>query len=266
MDIILVLYLFKGRGFFYFGGVVMLEIKNVSKTYFLGNNEIEALKDVSINIDRGEIFGIIGYSGAGKSTLLRALANLEDIDSGEIIINGTDILQLKGKSKRMFRQEIGVVFQGLNLFYQKNVFKNVAFPLEIAKVDSSEIEKRVLELLELTGIIDKEKAYISQLSGGQRQRVAIARALATRPKVLLLDEFTSALDRQTTKQILDLLVKINKEENVTICLITHDNEVVKQIATRVAVLHNGELIDIGPTSKVLNNSENKITKLLLGEE
>lgn len=243
----------------------MLELKNVNKTYKLKDDNLKALKDVTIKVEDGEIFGVIGHSGAGKSTLLRVLADLESIDDGEIIIDGINLSSLKGKSKRMFKKNIGVVFQGFNLLSQKNVYKNISFPLELSKHNPNEVKKRVFELLELVGLNGRESSYPSQLSGGQKQRVAIARALASSPKILLLDEFTSALDPHTTNQILKLLLEINQKEHVTILFITHELSIVKSIANRVAVIDNGRIVEVGEVKKLINESNSLLSKLIKGE-
>lgn len=243
----------------------MIQIKNISKTFKQKSEDLPVLKDVSLNIRAGEIFGIIGYSGAGKSTLLRVMAGLEEVDSGEVLIDGVNFQELKGRKRRQFRQNIGVVFQGYNLLMQRNVFDNIAFPLEIAKASKDLVIPRVEELLKLTKIEDKKMAYPAQLSGGQKQRVAISRALATKPKILLLDEFTSALDKKTTNEIVDLILEINQKEQVTIILISHDIHLVKKVATRVAVINEGEVLEVGNTLDVLENSQNEVTKRLLGE-
>lgn len=258
---------FKGRGFFLFWrrGEEMVKINNVSKTFKQKTSSFNALKNVTLDINKGEIFGIIGYSGAGKSTLLRVIAGLETVDTGEVYIDGVDFQKLSRRKLREFRRKIGVVFQGYNLLMQRNVFKNIAFPLELAKVNNEFINNRVEGLLELTQIQDKKYAYPSQLSGGQKQRVAIARALATKPKILLLDEFTSALDKKTTTEILDLIKDINQKEQVTIIVISHDIELIRSVATRVAVIDKGEVLEVGKTIDVLNNSQNEVTKRLLGE-
>lgn len=245
----------------------MIKVIDASKKYKLKNGELIALNKVSLEVKENEIFAVIGMSGAGKSTLLRSLAGLEIIDEGTIIINGMDISKLQGSKLRDFKKNIGVVFQGFTLLNQQSVFENIAFPLRIAKVKIEIIKKRVKELLELVDLKDKENSYPSQLSGGQRQRVAIARAIATNPKVLLLDELTSALDPFTTKAILKLLKKINQEQNVTIFLITHHMGVVKKVADKVALIHQGRIIEQGTKEEVLLHPKNEITKeIVKGEE
>lgn len=244
----------------------MLKLKNVSKVYSTNSQQLSALKNISLTINPGEIFGVIGMSGAGKSTLLRSIANLVDVDSGEILIDGINMNKLTKKEKREFRKNIGVVFQGYNLLTQKNVFDNIAFPLMIAKCKKIEIEKRVNNLIKLVDLENRKDAFPSQLSGGQCQRVAIARALANNPKILLLDELTSALDPITTKQILNLLKEINEKHHVTMLLISHEMGVISSITNRVAVLNYGEIVETGKTSEVLNNPKSMVTKMIIGKE
>ena len=245
----------------------MLKIINASKTFNVNNLDLHALKDVNLHVLEGQIYAIIGLSGAGKSTLLRSIASLEKLDNGTILINGDDFSKLKGKELREKRKNIGIVFQGYNLLMQKTVFKNISFPLDITgEYTKEETEKRVNELLELVGLVGKENSYPSELSGGQRQRVAIARALATNPKILLLDELTSALDPLTTKQILKILKNINEKMNVTMLLITHEINVVKSIADYISVLNYGEIVESGTKDEVLHNPKEEITRLLIGKE
>lgn len=245
----------------------MVIIDNISKSFNLINKEnLHALKNVSLQIEDGVIFGVIGLSGAGKSTLLRSIVSLEKIDSGSIMIDGVDISKLKGSELRKFKQNIGVVFQGYNLLFQKNVEKNIALPLIIAGCKKDYIEERVKYLIEVVGLNGKEKAYPSQLSGGQKQRVAIARALALNPKLLLLDEITSALDPQTTKTILKLLLEIKEKFNVTMLFITHEIAVVSSICDKVAVLNYGEIVEEGDSDDVLENPKSIVTRMLLGKE
>lgn len=244
----------------------MLQLKNVSKSYIQSGEPLHALNDVTLTISDGLIFGVIGLSGAGKSTLIRSIAGLEIIDSGNIYIDGVDINTLKGNDLRAFRRNVGVVFQGFNLLMQKSVFDNIAFPLRLVKTPKGEVKRRVNELIELVGLKGKEKAYPANLSGGQKQRVAIARAIAAKPKVLLLDEVTSALDPLTTKQILELLKDINKKSGVTMVFITHEMGVVSTICDEVAVLNYGVIEEKGKTAEVLSNPTSDIAKLLLGKE
>lgn len=241
----------------------MIEIKNIKKTFKTKKGELTALNDVSINIEEGSIFGIIGLSGAGKTTLLRCIAGLETVDAGEIIIDGKNIDKILNKEKKDFKKNIGVVFQGINLLMMQDVFHNVAFPLQIDKVNKDKIKEIVNELCSLVGIKDKIEDYPAMLSGGQRQRVAIARALACNPKILLLDEITSALDPITTNQILKLLKDINKRLNVTMIIITHDMFVAKTICDHLAIIENGEIIEKGETNSIFTNPQSEFGKLLV---
>ena len=221
----------------------MIKVEHVSKTYKAKQGTVEAVKDVSLEISRGEIFGIIGFSGAGKSTLIRLLNGLESVTSGQISINGKDITKLKRKALLKERQKIAMIFQHFNLLWSRTVEENIAFSLEIAGVAKDARNRKVKELIELVGLSGREKAYPSELSGGQKQRVGIARALANDPEVLLCDEATSALDPKTTKDILKLLVEINERLGLTIVLITHEMHVVRQICHRVAVMEEGRVED-----------------------
>lgn len=244
----------------------MIKIKNISKKYQLKDEYLQALDNVTLTVEEGSIFGVIGLSGAGKSTLLRSIAGLEKVNSGEIFIDGVNIGLLKGRTLRDFKREVGVVFQGFNLLFQRDIFSNIALPLKLAKIDKTIISKRVYELLDLVGLKDKANAYPSQLSGGQKQRVAIARALANNPKVLLLDEITSALDPKTTKQILQLLLDIKSKYNVTILLITHEINIVNAICDKVAVLNYGKIVEINDAKTIINNPTSVVTRMLLGKE
>lgn len=238
----------------------MIELKNVSKTFEIDSKEINAVKDVNLKIEDSEIFGIIGYSGAGKSTLVRCLNLLERPNSGSIFIDRVDITKLSEKRLREERKKIGMIFQQFNLLGSRTVFENVAFPLKYGKLNKDEINQRVYELLELVGISDKAKSYPSQLSGGQKQRVAIARALANHPKILLCDEATSALDPQTTNSILKLLKELNKKLGITIVIITHEMNVIKEICDRVAVMQSGKIMEEGKVVNVFTNPKAQITK------
>ncbi|MBO8127036.1 MAG: methionine ABC transporter ATP-binding protein [Firmicutes bacterium] len=228
----------------------MIEIKNLTKVFTSNGNKIVALDDVSLTIKKGEIYGIIGLSGAGKSTLIRCINMLEKPDQGQIFIGGKEITALSGRQLRKERSKIGMIFQHFNLLSSRTVAGNVAFPLEIAGTPKAQIKERVNELLYLVGLADKANMYPAQLSGGQKQRVGIARALANNPEVLLCDEATSALDPQTTKSILALLQDINKRLGLTIVLITHEMEVVKEICDSVAVIDNGKIVENGPLVNV----------------
>ncbi|MER2260625.1 MAG: ATP-binding cassette domain-containing protein [Psychrobacillus sp.] len=233
----------------------MIEFKNVSKTFRLGKREVHAVKDVSLKIKEGEIFGIIGFSGAGKSTLLRLVNMLERPSAGSVFIQNIDVNTLSSKDLRTRRRNIGMIFQNFNLFHSRTVGGNIAYPLKLEGLSKSEITKRVTELLSFVGLSDKEKDYPSQLSGGQKQRVGIARALATSPDILICDEATSALDPETTAEILRLLKKVNKEFGITILLITHEMHVIQSICDRVAVMENGEVIESGDVFDVFTNPQ-----------
>lgn len=238
----------------------MISIENLTKVFKQGEQEITAVYSLNLNIEKGEIFGIIGYSGAGKSTLTRLINRLEEPTSGKIIIDGNDITKLSGKQLRVARQDIGMIFQHFNLLWSRTTEENIAFPLEIAKVPKKERQERVQELIDLVGLSGREKAYPAQLSGGQKQRVGIARALANRPKVLLSDEATSALDPETTNAILDLLVDINKKLGITIIVITHEMHVIRKICDKVAVMENGKIVEQGKVIDVFTNPQQHITK------
>lgn len=231
----------------------MIRLSNVTKIYGHGDGQVVALRDVSLEVKKGEIFGIIGLSGAGKSTLIRCINRLEVPQRGTIEIGGRDITKLNGRELREARRGIGMIFQHFNLLSSRTVFGNVAFPLEVAGVDRAELRKRVKELVDLVGLSDKLYAYPSQLSGGQKQRVGIARALANRPGVLLCDEATSALDPETTKSILNLLRDVNRRLELTIVLITHEMNVIKEICDTVAVIENGQIVENGPVVEVFAN-------------
>lgn len=244
----------------------MIRVENVSKIYTGKQGTVEAVKDVSLEISRGEIFGVIGFSGAGKSTLIRLLNGLETVTSGHIYINEKDITTLKRKELLKERQKIAMIFQHFNLLWSRTVEENIAFSLEIAGVPKAERKEKVAELIDLVGLTGREKSYPSQLSGGQKQRVGIARALANEPEVLLCDEATSALDPKTTKDILKLLVEINQELGLTIVLITHEMHVVRQICHRVAVMEEGRVVESGEVIEVFKNPQQPITKQFVGEE
>ena len=253
----------KSSGEFRNGVRIMIHVENLSKVY-PGETEVEALKNVDLTVDAGDVFGIIGMSGAGKSTLLRCIALLETPTSGAVLVEGREASRLSPRELIALRKTIGVIFQGYNLLMQRNVLKNITFPLEIAGVPKMEREKRALELLEVVGLTDKAGAYPAQLSGGQKQRVAIARALASNPKILLCDEPTSALDSYTTRSILNLLTQINRDWGVTVLIITHEIGVVQAICNKVAILSGGALIEQGAVEKVLKSPESPISRALLG--
>lgn len=242
------------------GGNILIKLYDVSKVFYSEQGNITAVKDVSININKGEIYGIIGLSGAGKSTLIRCLNRLEEPTSGKIFIDGVDLTSLNRADLRHQRKNIGMIFQHFNLLSQKNVYDNIAFPLRLENVKESIIEDRVDELLEYVDLSDKKYNYPSQLSGGQKQRVSIARAIATNPKILLSDEATSALDPKTTKSILSLLKKIRDELNITVVMITHQMEVVKEICDRVAIMENGQIIEENSVEGLFKNPKSKVAK------
>lgn len=231
----------------------MIEISDLTKIYKTPQHDVLALDQVSLKINKGEIFGIIGLSGAGKSTLIRCINMLEKPTSGSIMVDGQVITSLAKKDLRQTRQKIGMIFQQFNLLSSRSVFDNIMFPLEISKVPTVEARQRVHELLEIVGLTDKAQVYPDQLSGGQKQRVGIARALANRPKLLLSDEATSALDPQTTKSILKLLKDINQRLDLTILLITHDMNVIKQVCDRVAVIDNSQIVETDDVLKIFSN-------------
>ncbi len=241
----------------------MIEIKNVSKTFTVDGKSFEALKNVSLNINDGDIYGIIGMSGAGKSTLVRCINMLERPSSGDVVIDGKSMTSLSSSQLRTERSKIAMIFQSFNLLMQKNVLKNVSFPLELAGVKKADARKKALELLDLVGLPDKAKAFPAQLSGGQQQRVAIARALATDPKILLCDEATSALDPKTTKSILELIRDINKKYNITVVIITHAMSVVEEVCNRVAIVSDGVVAEEGKVVDVFSHPESEVAKHLV---
>ena len=241
----------------------MIELKHLGKTYRAPDKEIVALDDINLTIRDGEIFGIIGLSGAGKSTLVRCLNLLEVPTAGEVLVDGKSLTQLSRKELLKLRQSIGMIFQSFNLLEQRNVLRNVCFPLEVAGVGRKAAEQRARELLELVGLSDRADSYPSQLSGGQKQRVAIARALATNPKYILCDEATSALDPNTTRSILELLRQINQDLGVTIVVITHEMKVIDQICDRVAVIDHSHIAEEGLVSEVFTNPQSQIARDLI---
>ncbi len=241
----------------------MIEIKNVGKTFKGKDNTVEALKDISLSIGKGEIYGIIGMSGAGKSTLVRCLNYLEKPTTGTVFIEGKNLSECSDKELRKIRTKIAMIFQHFNLLMQRNVIDNICFPMEIVGVKKREARKKANEWLEIVGLSDKAKAYPSQLSGGQKQRVAIARALAMNPKILLCDEATSALDPTTTKSILSLLKGINEKYGITIVIITHEMGVVQEICSHVAIIDHGVLAENGTVEEVFNNPKTQAAKKLV---
>ncbi len=244
----------------------MIEIKNLNKTFKTSASIVEALKNVSLTIEDGDIYGIIGMSGAGKSTLVRCLNYLEKPDSGDVIIDGKSLNGLSEKELLALRRDVTMVFQNFNLLMQSSCLKNVMFPLELIKMDKQQAKKRALELLDIVGLKDKALAYPAMLSGGQRQRVAIARALASDPKILLCDEATSALDPTTTNQILDLIRDINKKMNITVVIITHQMSVVENICNKVAILDNGQVVETGLVADVFSHPKSLAAKKLVFPE
>ncbi|MBD7945758.1 methionine ABC transporter ATP-binding protein [Psychrobacillus sp. FSL K6-2684] len=243
----------------------MISLKEVSKRFITKQGEIVAVDNVNLDIQRGEIFGIIGYSGAGKSTLIRLLNGLEKPSVGQIVVNGQEITSINEEKLRGFRQKVSMIFQHFNLLWSRTVAENIAFPLEIAGVPKDKRKARVEELLNLVGLEGRGDSYPSQLSGGQKQRVGIARALANGPEVLLCDEATSALDPETTDSILDLLVSINEKLGLTIVLITHEMQVIQKICNRVAVMENGQVVEEGDVLEVFQKPQQAITKRFVSQ-
>ncbi|MGL4253436.1 MAG: methionine ABC transporter ATP-binding protein [Fusobacteriaceae bacterium] len=238
----------------------MIKISNLNKIYAKG---VHAVKDIDLEIKKGDIFGIIGLSGAGKSSLIRMLNRLEEPTSGSVHIEGTDITKISKKELLEIRKNIGMIFQHFNLLTSRTVGENIALSLEIANWKKGEIPRRVDELLEVVELGDKKNSYPSQLSGGQKQRVAIARALANNPKILLSDEATSALDPKTTKSILKLLKEIQEKFGITVVLITHQMEVIREVCNRVAVMSHGEVVETGGVHHIFSNPQREITKELI---
>ena len=241
-------------------GKAIVQFRNVTKTYHTKGQTVTALDDINLEIKQGEIFGIIGLSGAGKSTFLRSINRLEVPQSGSIRVGDIEMATLTGKELRAARRKIGMIFQHFNLLSSRTVFGNIAFPMEVAGAAPAAIKKRVLELAELVGLSDKLHNYPAQLSGGQKQRVGIARALANHPEILLSDEATSALDPQTTHSILKLLRDVNQRLGITIILITHQIEVIKEICDSVAILENGRIIETGPVVEIFSNPQTEIAR------
>lgn len=238
----------------------MIKVEHVYKTYEQDGHKVEAIKDVSLHIQKGEIFGIIGFSGAGKSSLIRCMNFLERPTSGTVTINGVNLATLTEAELRQTRRKIGMIFQHFNLLSASTVYENIAMPLQLVRTPKKIIDEKVHELLHLVGLQDKAHAYPAQLSGGQKQRVAIARALANDPEILLCDEATSALDPQTTDSILDLLLSINQRYGITIVLITHEMHVIKKICDRVAVMEKGEIIEQGTVLEIFSKSKHPTTR------
>ncbi|MEO6918775.1 MAG: methionine ABC transporter ATP-binding protein [Collimonas sp.] len=243
----------------------MIEIKAVTQRFHGARGLVDAVRDVNLSIRKGEIFGIIGRSGAGKSTLVRCLNLLNRPTSGNIIVDGKDLTALNAEQLRSARREIGMIFQHFNLLSSRTVYDNIALPLELAGLSKTDIAKKVTPLLELVGLTALKDSYPAQISGGQKQRVGIARALANEPKVLLSDEATSALDPETTRSILELLRKINRELGLTIVLITHQMEVIKMICDRMAVMESGEVIETGEVLELFRSPKHEVTRALIGD-
>lgn len=244
----------------------MIEIKNISKTFHQKKQSFKALDQVSLNIEKGDIVGIIGFSGAGKSTLIRTVNLLERPDEGQIIINGKDFTRLSSKQLAEERKKIGMIFQHFNLLSSRTVFDNVALPLELDHLSKEQISKKVYELLKIVGLEDKAYDYPRSLSGGQKQRVAIARALANDPHLLLCDEATSALDPVTTQSILQLLKDINERLGITILLITHEMDVIKAVCNHVAVIDQGKLLTKGTLSEIISDKENPVIRQFINSD
>lgn len=246
--------------------MAIIQIQDVSKKFQTKDGEIDALKHVTLDIEAGDIYGIIGMSGAGKSTLVRCINHIEVPTEGTVIVQDKDLSKLSEKELRKQREHIGMIFQHFNLLMQKSVIDNVCFPLYIKGKKKAEARKRAAELLEIVGLGDRQNAYPAQLSGGQKQRVAIARALASDPKILLCDEATSALDPQTTSSILELLKKINKQFGITIVIITHQMSVVREICTHVAIMYEGEVVEKGLVADIFANPQSEVAKELIRKD
>ncbi|MDO4483468.1 MAG: ATP-binding cassette domain-containing protein [Clostridia bacterium] len=244
----------------------MIELRNLSKSFRTADGPVDALRQVNLTINNGDIYGIIGMSGAGKSTLVRCINMLERPTEGQVILDGVDIGALSRKELREVRHRVTMIFQGFNLLMQRTCLKNIMLPLKLSGVPTAEAEKRAKELLETVGLPDKANAYPAQLSGGQQQRIAIARALATNPEVLLCDEATSALDPKTTHAILSLLREINKKLGITIIIITHQMSVVQEVCNRVAILENGAVVEEGEVSAIFSHPKARATRNLIYPE
>ena len=241
----------------------MIQVENLCKRFNTKGGTVEAAKNISFSIEKGEIFGIIGLSGAGKSTLVRCLNLLERPTSGTVRVNGKNLTELSEKELRKERQKIGMIFQHFNLLMQRTALDNVCFPMEIAGIKKAEARKKALEYLKIVGLEEKALSYPSQLSGGQKQRVAIARVLASDPQILLCDEATSALDPQTTKAILELIKEINRDYGITVVVITHEMSVVQEICDKVAVLERGALVETGTVEELFRNPKTDEAKKLV---
>lgn len=244
----------------------LIELQHVKKQFSGKNGQVTAVNDVSLSVEQGDIYGIVGYSGAGKSTLVRLLNGLELPTEGEVNIQGHNVAQMANRELRQFRKKIGMIFQHFNLLWSRTILENIMLPLELAGVPKSSRKERAQELLTLVGLEGRGDAYPSQLSGGQKQRVGIARALANNPEILLCDEATSALDPQTTDEVLDLLLEINKTLNLTIVLITHEMHVIRKICNKVAVMELGQIVEEGDVLEVFRNPQQAVTKRFVQQE
>ena len=244
----------------------MIEIKNLSKTFPGADSDVHALKNVSITVNDGDIYGVIGMSGAGKSTLVRCINMLERPTEGKVVIDGTDLMELSDAQLREVRRNVTMIFQHFNLLMQRTCLKNIMFPLELSGVKREEAKQKALDLLEVVGLPDKANAYPAQLSGGQQQRIAIARALATNPKVLLCDEATSALDPKTTHSVLQLIKEINAKYGITVIIITHQMSVVEDVCNKVAILDHGVVVEDGPVSEVFSHPKSEAARRLVFPE
>ncbi len=244
--------------------VPQIELRGLSKVYQIPGGEVQALNNINLTIEQGDIYGIIGMSGAGKSTLIRCLNRLDTPTDGQVLIDGQNILAMSKKQLLQTRRRMAMIFQQFNLLMQKSVARNVRYPLEIAGAPKKQANERVMELLKIVGLEEKANAYPAQLSGGQKQRVAIARALASNPEMLLCDEATSALDPMTTQSILELLKKINAELGITVVLITHEMAVIRQICNKVAILDGGKLVEQGTVDDVFMHTKSAAGKRLFG--
>lgn len=246
--------------------MALITLTHVKKTYQGKATEITAVNDVSLEVQKGDVFGIVGYSGAGKSTLVRLLNGLELPTSGDVIVDGQNVATMKNKELRAFRKQIGMIFQHFNLLWSRTILENIELPLELAGVPKAQRRQKAEELLYLVGLEGRGNSYPSQLSGGQKQRVGIARALANDPQILLCDEATSALDPQTTDEVLDLLQDINQKLGLTIVLITHEMNVVRKICNRVAVMETGKVVETGKVSQVFRHPQEEVTKRFVQQD
>ena len=244
----------------------IIQIQHLNKTFGTGPTAVHALEDINLEIEAGEIFGIIGLSGAGKSTLVRCMNLLERPTTGSVLVDGKDLTKLRDKQLRQARQDISMIFQSFNLLMQRTCLDNICFPMEIAGVSKAKARQRARELLDTVGLPDKADAYPSQLSGGQKQRIAIARALASDPKILLCDEATSALDPTTTRSILRLIQDINRRLGITVVVITHEMAVVEEICTHVAILEHGHMVETGSVAEVFSNPKTEAGRRLVYPE